>query len=143
MIVVDTTILSYAVGAGHPLREPARRLVAAIGERRIAVTTSADVIQEFAHTYARRRERRLAAKHARQYAKLLAPLLSPTESTLEAGLGLFERYEGLDAFDAVLAAAAIEVGAEALVTADRAFAAVRGLRFVELGSPAFEQLLGA
>jgi predicted nucleic acid-binding protein len=141
LIVLDTTILSYAVGGEHPLREPTRRLMEAIGERGLAATTSVDVIQEFAHIYSRRRSRRLAAKYARGYATLLAPLLSPTESVLEAGLRLFERHSGLDAFDAVLAAAAIEVGAQALVSADRGFRGIRGLDHVEPLSPAFDALL--
>jgi predicted nucleic acid-binding protein len=141
LIVLDTTILSYAVGSDHHLREPARRLVEAIGERRLAATTSVDVIQEFAHMYSRRRSHRLAAKYARGYATLLAPLLSPTESTLTAGLGLFERHAELDAFDAVLAAAAMEAGAEAFVSADHGFRGIRGLRHVEPLSPAFDALL--
>jgi predicted nucleic acid-binding protein len=59
---------------------------------------------------------------------------------LEAALRLFERHERLDAFAAVLAATAIEHGAEALVSADRAFGEVRRLRFVELGSRRLDAL---
>ena len=47
----------------------------------------------------------------------------------------------LGAFDALLAATAMANGAEALVSADRDLAAVEPLRFVELGSPAFDRLL--
>jgi hypothetical protein len=50
-------------------------------------------------------------------------------------------YDGLDAFDALLAAVARREGASALVSADRAFAAVKRLPFVELGSPEFDQLV--
>jgi predicted nucleic acid-binding protein len=141
LIVLDTTILLYAVGGEHALREPALRMVEAIGERRLSATTSVDVIQEFAHTYSRRRSRQLAAKYARGYATLLAPLLTPTELTLTKGLGLFERHAELDAFDAILAAAAMEAGAEAVVSADRGFGGIRGLRHVEPLSPAFDGLL--
>jgi len=41
----------------------------------------------------------------------------------------------------VLAATAIAHEAKALVSADRAFASVRRLPFVELGSPEFDALL--
>lgn len=141
MIVLDTTVLAYAIGTEHPLREPSRRVVEAIRDGAVAATTTADVIQEFAHGHARRRPRGTAADHARRYATLLAPLLAPTERELVAGLRLFERHERLDAFDAVLAATALEHGAEALVSADSAFEDVRGLRFVELGSPRLDALL--
>ena len=141
MIVLDTTVLAYAVGTEHPLREPSRRLLKALGEGTVTASTTVDVIQEFAHGYARPRPRADAAAQARRYATLLAPLLSPTEADLAAGLQLFEKQERLDAFDAVLAATTIAHEAKALVSADRAFASVRRLPFVELGSPEFNALL--
>jgi len=141
VIVLDTTVLAYAVGTEHPLREPSRRLLKALGEGMVTASTTVDVIQEFAHGYARRRPRADAAAQARRYATLLAPLLSPTEADLAAGLQLFEKQERLDAFDAVLAATAIAHESKALVSADRAFASVRRLPFVELGSPEFDALL--
>ena len=141
MIVVDTTVLAYAVGSEHPLREPSRRIVAAIRDGLVTATTTVDVIQEFAHGYARRRSRATAVTHARRYVTLLTPLLAPTERDLDVGLRLFQDREGLDAFDAVIAATAIAHDAEAFVSGDRAFATVRKLPFVELGSPAFDRLI--
>lgn len=141
MIVLDTTVLVYALGSEHPLREPSRRVIEAIGDGSLAATTTVDVIQEFAHGYARRRPRSVSAAHARRYVTLLEPLLMPTERDLDAGLRLFERHDRLDTFDAVLAATALEHGAEALVSGDRAFEDVRRLRFVELGSERFDDLL--
>ncbi len=133
MIVLDTTVLVYAVGAGHPLADPCRAIVDAVANGRVAATTTVEVIQEFAHVRARRRDRVDAAALARQYAALLAPLLVVDEATLERGLELFSETEALGAFDAVLAAAAIEHAADALVSADRAFASVGGLRALHPG----------
>lgn len=141
MIVVDTTVLVYAVGGEHPLRRPARALVEAIGAGRVQATTSVEVIQELAHVRARRRGRKDAVAVARAFGALLAPLLDVGERDLERGLRLFERHHELGALDGVLAAAAIERGAEALVSADRAFGSVRQLPFVELGSSRLDRLL--
>ncbi len=132
MIVLDTTVLVYAVGDRHELREPARELVEAIAGGRVRATTTPEAIQEFTHVRARRRSRKDAAALAASYADLLSPLLEVCEADLRAGLRLFERHEELGAFDAVLAAAAIARDAATLVSADRAYAAVRGLSFVEL-----------
>jgi predicted nucleic acid-binding protein len=143
VIVLDTSVLVYAVGGEHALREPSRRLVDAIGAGRLDARTTPEAIQEFVHVHARRRPRNTAAAHARRYADLLAPLLATTGEELARGLRLYERHARLGAFDALLAATAIANGAEAFVSADRAFAGVRGLRFVELGSRAFERLLGS
>ncbi len=57
MILLDTSVLVYAVGGEHPLREPCRRVVNEIGAGRLAATTTVEVIQEFAHVRARRRGR--------------------------------------------------------------------------------------
>lgn len=127
MIVLDTTVLVYAKGAEHPLRDPCRRLIAAVAEEGLAATTTVEAIQEFVHVRARRRDRADAAALGRDYAELLSPLLGVEREHLDRGLELFQRLERLGAFDAVLAAAAIDAGATALVSADTAFAAVPAL----------------
>ncbi|HXC45736.1 MAG TPA: PIN domain-containing protein [Solirubrobacteraceae bacterium] len=130
MIVLDTTILAYAKGAAHPLRDPSRELIAAIADRRVEATTTVEVIQEFAHVRARRRGRADAVELAGDYLDLLSPLLTVTTEHLRRGLSLFERAEPLGSFDAVLAALALDADADALVSADAAFAVVPGLTHV-------------
>lgn len=141
MIVLDTTILVYAKGADHPLRGPCRRLIAAIEEGRVLATTTSEVIQEFVHVRARRRDRDEAVELGLAYAELLSPLIAPDEVSLRAGLELYRRHSELDAFDAVLAATALAAGAEALVSADRAYGLVAGLRHLDPADPAVEALL--
>lgn len=130
MIVLDTTVLVYAKGAEHPLRGPCRDLIAAIAGGTVQATTSFEAIQEFVHVRARRRDREDAAGLGRDYADLLSPLLPVDRDSLREGLALFERVKDLGAFDAVLAAAAILVDADALVSADSGFADVPGLSYV-------------
>jgi predicted nucleic acid-binding protein len=130
VIVLDTTVLIYAKGAEHALREPCRRLVAAIADGAVEATTTAEVLQEMVHVRARRRGRTDAAEIGRDYAELFSPLLGVTREHLLDGLHLFERSERLGAFDAILAAAAAASGATALVSADDAFAGVPQLRHV-------------
>lgn len=95
MIVLDTTVLAYAVGREHPLRAPARRVVAAVDEHGLDARTAVEVIQEFVHVRARRGTRADAGALARRYAVLLSPLLSPTATHLEDGLDLFGRHARL------------------------------------------------
>lgn len=130
MIVLDTTVLVYAKGADHPLRGPCRKLIEAVAEGRIEATTTVEAIQEFVHVRSRRRGRTDAAELGRDYAALLSPLLAVSSENLERGLRLFEENERIGAFDAVLAAAAIAAGAEALVSADEDFGQVADLRHV-------------
>jgi len=130
VIVLDTTVLAYAVGADHPLQMPCRRLVLAIANGEVTATTTVEVIQEFAHVRARRRDRKDAAELARDYIELLSPLLVVEEPDLREGLRLFEDSTGIEAFDAVLAAAAHAAGADALVSADAGFSGVANIRHV-------------
>ncbi len=124
MIVLDTTVLVYAVGGDHGLRDSCQELVRAVANGAIVATTTVEVIQEFAHVRARRRDRADAALHAADFADLLAPLIEVRESTLRAGLRVFADARQIGAFDAVLAAAAAETAhgkSATVVSADRAF----------------------
>ncbi len=141
MIVLDATVLVYAKGAEHPLREPCRNLLEAVSAGAVSATTTAEVLQEVMHVRARRRGRADAANLARDYADLLAPLLPVGEDALRRGLTLFERHRGVGAFDAVLAAAAMDADVQALVSADAAFADVAGLTHLTPDDPALGRLL--
>jgi uncharacterized protein len=140
VIVLDTTILVYAVGEEHPLRDACRRLLAAHAEGRLEATATIEAIEEFAHIRARRRTRRDAVQVARHYLNALSPIMT-TREDLDRGPDLFERHPNLGAFDAVLAAVAL-ARAEALVSADHAFASVQGLVWIEPANPAIDRLLG-
>jgi predicted nucleic acid-binding protein len=129
MIVLDTTVLVYAKGSAHPLRDPCRDLVSAIADGQLAATTTVEVIQEFTHVRAKRRGRTDATGLANDYAELLTPLLTATAADLRAGLELFRRIDRLGAFDAVLAAATLGSPAT-LVSADTAFAGIPELTHV-------------
>ena len=141
MILLDTTVLSYAVGSEHPLRNPCRRLLRAHGSGAIQATTTVEVIQEFVHVRARRQPRPDAVALARSYAAAFA-LLRTSIDDLELGLALFERCPGLGAFDAVLAAVAVNRRVEVLVSADRAFGEVPRLVWVDPATPELDRLIG-
>lgn len=133
MILLDTTVLVYALGLDHPLRDPCRAVIDAAARGVITVTTTPEVIQEFVHVRARRCGRVDAAQRGADYAELLDPLVTVQREHLMAGLALFERHERLGSFDAVLAAVALDRSASALVSADTAFGAVAGLNHVAPG----------
>jgi predicted nucleic acid-binding protein len=79
----------------------------------------------------------------RDYADLLAPLLTIEDEHLRRGLSLFEHNKQLGAFDAVLAASALDTDASTLVSADSAFAHVSNLPHVVPDAAGVEQLLKA
>lgn len=133
-VLLDTTVLAYAVGDDHALRTPAQALLEATASGRLRATTTPEVIQEFAHVRARRRGRTDAARLAELYADLLGPLVEVGEHDLRAGMQLFGSHGSLGAFDAVLAAVAVRRGSTAFVSADTSFAGVGGLPFHDLAA---------
>ncbi len=134
MIVLDTTILVYALGDQHPLRSPCRDVIAAIGQRTVAATTTIEVIQEFTHVRARRRGRAEAVSRARDYVGLLTPLLQPSESDLATAMRLFLEHDTLGMFDAVLAAVTLSSShTTGLMSADKAFASIDDLYYLVPG----------
>lgn len=144
MIVLDTTVLVYAVGAEHPLRDPCQALVRAVADGALVATTTVEVIQEFAHVRSRRRDRADAALHAADFVDLLSPLLSVDEDALRGGLRIFADAKQLGAFDAVLGSAAgahARDGASVVVSADRGFAELAGVQHVFPDAEGVAQLL--
>jgi uncharacterized protein len=141
VILLDTTVLVYAKGADHPLRDPCRELIAAIADGKIEASTTVEVIQEFVHVRARRRDRVDAAALGRDYAEILSPLLTVTADDLTAGLAIFERNDALGALDAVLVGCAARVQARALVSADSAFAGLTEVSHVRPDRSGLSRLL--
>jgi len=144
VILLDTAILVYAVGADHPLREPCRRIVSAIGDGRVAATTTVEVLQEFAHVRARRRGRSDAQVTTSTFTALLGPLAQPDTDDLEHGLRLFVEHESIGAFDAVLAAIVQRRDhLTGLLSADTGFATIAGFpAWNPSNADALETLLG-
>ena len=142
MIILDTTILVYAVGADHPLRGPARALVELVRDGDVRGTTTVEVVQELAHVRSRRSQRAEAATLALDYAVGLSPLVRPELEDLLAGLDLFREVDGLGPLDGVLAAVARRRG-WALASADRAFGRVSDLTHLDPSSTTFLDEAGA
>lgn len=130
MLTIDTNILMYKSGGDHPLRAPCGRIMALIADGTLDAMTTPEAIQEFAHIYARRRGRRAAVQRAIEYAELLGPLRLTEPEQLELGLQLWAEHDQLGAFDAVLAAVALDTKCATVVSADRAFASIPGITHV-------------
>jgi predicted nucleic acid-binding protein len=136
VIVLDTTILVYAIGNEHPLRLPCRTLLELVRDGLVRAGTTVEVVQEFAHVRSRRRRRDEAAERAREYSRAFSPLIQLGEDDLLNGLDLFEISNRLGPFDAVLAAGAQRRG-WALASADRSFRQVAGLVYLDPSSSTF------
>lgn len=141
MILLDTTILVHAIGEQHPLAGPCNELMGAVALGDAAATTTIGVLQQFAHVRARRHGRADASAMAHRFGGLLGPLATAGDAELGPARALYREVPGLGAYDAVLAAVAL-ANRMPLASADRAFAAVPGLRVHDPSDPGFLRGLG-
>ena len=134
MLVVDTNVFVYAVGNADPLRGRAQILVEAVERGDVRVTTTPEGVQEFLHLRASRGERPAAVDQAHDVMQMCSPLLEANGADVEHALALFSQHRRLDAFDCLLAAAAMRSDATGLVSADRGFREVPGLHWIDLAT---------
>ena len=139
-VFLDSNIFLYAAGAGHPLRTPCQSLLARIGDGALAATTSVEVVQEVMHVAARRGHRAEAAVMAEALLALFPGLLAVTPAVVVRACELFRRHPRLSVRDALHAATMLENGLDTIVTADRHFDRIDGLRRV---APSRSGRLGA
>lgn len=129
--LVDANVFIHALG-DHPVLRPACRAVlghSASGD--ILAEASSLVIEEVVHVRNRRTgDRRAAVKDGRAAAALC--LLHPiTSRDVETALGLFLAHPRLQMRDAIHVATATQHGLSVVLSTDRGFDDVPGLRRVD------------
>ncbi|SDI89243.1 hypothetical protein SAMN05444157_0673 [Frankineae bacterium MT45] len=127
--LVDTAVLAYAIGGAHELKAPCAAIIAAAGNGEIELHASVEMMQELLFHRLRRGSRTGAVAQARD-AGGLCRLHDFDQAVLAAALGLVERVEGIGGRDAVHAATALVHGISTIISPDRAFDVVPGLRRV-------------
>lgn len=130
-VLLDSAVFIYAVGVEHPYQQPCRDLLAALAAERLQGAASLIAVDEVLHQRARRTgDRRSAARVARSMIDL-CPLHELTTADVATGLSLFERVSRLHARDCLHAATALNREIPAIVSPDRAFDDVPGLRRID------------
>lgn len=127
MILVDSNVPMYLIGAEHAHKHDAQRLLDAAISRQVRLVTDAEVLQEILHRY-----------HAIQRYDAIQPALDvllavvdevvpiDRDTVLRAREILLAQH-GLSARDAVHAATMEAVGAEQIMSFDRAFDRLPGI----------------
>ncbi len=127
-VFVDSNIPMYLVGADHPNKDAARvalERAIADGER---LVTDAEVLQEILHRYAAI-GRREAIAPAIDVLLAVADEVIPVDTELVlAASRLLERVDGLSARAALHVAAMRRHGVDDILTFDRGFDVITGIR---------------
>ncbi len=128
---LDANVFAYASGSPHPLRDSCRAIVSRVTEGSLAATTSVEVLQEVLHLYDRR-SRRAEALVAIGFLLTLFPSVLPvTRADVERAAELFARHGRLSSRDAIHAATMLNNGLTDVISADRHFDLVPGIRRID------------
>ena len=128
---VDTAVLIYAVGAAHPLRESCQRVLAAVESGDIDAEISAEVVQELAHRYLAIGRHDAVPELVTRTLDLFAPVLPLTHAVMRRVPELARAYPKLAARDLIHVAVCQHEGIAEIISPDRGFDAVVGLRRID------------
>lgn len=121
MILVDSNVPMYLVGAEHPLKGEARRLLeAAIGARRRLVT-DAEVLQEILHRYGAIGRREAIAPAFAALLGVVDEVFPVEREDVEDAAEIIRRQTELSARDAVHLAVARRRGVDRILSFDTGF----------------------
>lgn len=128
MKLIDANIFIYAAGGPHDYREPSKHVLSEAANGSLVTNTDIEVLQEILHYYRTRQN----VPYGRQVmeATLLAfpdPLPITPAVMLTAGT-IFEKHQSLQARDALHAAVVVQHGLDGIISADRGFDRIPGIR---------------
>jgi predicted nucleic acid-binding protein len=126
-IFFDSNVFLYAVGREHPLRAACLRALAEVESGTVAVATSSEVVQEVLHVLSRRDHRTEAIQLVRWVLEFVPDVLPVRREEVALACELMDR-SNLSSRDAVHVATMRLNGLTEILTADRHFAAIEGVR---------------
>jgi len=129
--LIDTSIFIYATGREHPLRAACVGLVESLAVSPDDYAVDAEVLQELLHVYGGRGDRAKGAAAVHAVLTLFPEPLAIGGREMRLAAHLFAAQPRLSARDALHAAVALLYEVEAIVSADRDFDDVPGLRRID------------
>jgi uncharacterized protein len=127
----DTPVFLYALGAEHRYRAPCREIVRLAAAGTLLGDASVELVQEFVHVRARRREGHGEAAAAGREVSAMCRLHALDADDLRLGLDLFGQANHLQMRDALHAATALNRGIGLILTTDPAFEGLPGLERID------------
>lgn len=125
---LDTNVFLYAIGAPSPHRDACRAVLAEVEARRMAATTSTEVLQEVLFVLTRKGRRPEALVATRSILAALDEVLPVTTADLERAIQCLAADVRCGVRDAIHAATALNNGIIDIVSVDDDFDRIAGVR---------------
>ncbi len=128
MILVDSNVPMYLVGAAHPRKADAQRLLERLATRNRRLVSDAEVLQEILHRYVALRRRDAIQPAFDALLGVVDELFPITVETVTLAREVVLGSPDLSARDAVHVAVMRQHGVEEILSFDRGFDAAPGIR---------------
>jgi predicted nucleic acid-binding protein len=126
--LIDANVFLYAEGRDHVYHEPSLRFLAGVRDGQLAANTDTEVLQELIHFFRSRRQVQEGAAVVRDVLDTFPHCFPITASTIAITADVISGNPHLQARDAIHAAVVLEHGLEGIVSADKGFDAVDGIK---------------
>jgi predicted nucleic acid-binding protein len=130
VILVDSNIPMYLVGADHPHKHDAQRLLDTAISRREALVTDAEVLQEILHRYGALRRLDAIQPAFDALLAVVEEVLPVTAGTVESAKRFMHGNPGMSARDAVHLASMGQAEIVRIMSFDRGFDGLPGIERV-------------
>ena len=132
MRLIDTNVIVYTVGSVHPLKEAAERVISDIAAGTLAANLDAEALQEVLHVYSSRGERKKGFRTIEHLLMLFPNPFPIGREEIERARDLMMEHAFLVCRDAIHAAVVQTNDLEGIITADKVFDRIKGLKRFDL-----------
>ena len=134
-VFIDTAVIMYAAGSDHPLRRSCQGILTRVADGELDAVISVEVIQEIIHRFVAIKRPEQGASIARDALDLFAPVLPVTHAVMRRMPELVDGHPSLAARDLVHVATCLDEGIADIVSPDRGFDEVPGIRRLDPEDP--------
>ena len=132
MLLLDANIPMYAEGRQHRYRQPCRRVMELARGNASAYCIDTETLQEILYVYFSRGETVRGIGVARDLLGMFPAIIPITAAEIRTAMRLLAKTPGIEARDAIHTAVVVGHGLEGIVSADRDFDRIPGLRRFDL-----------
>ena len=132
MVFIDSNIPMYVAGREHPLREPSRRFLQAVGKGQVEACTSTEVLQEILYRYSALKRLDLARQVYDLFVQICPMVLPVTLADTDRARDLLVARPESGARDALHAAVMLNNDVTRIATFDEGFDGIDGITRIAL-----------
>lgn len=134
MIFIDANVPMYLLGRDHPHKLDAQSVLERLAGERLRLTTSSEVFQEILHRYLSIDRRDKIEPTFELLRRIVDDVLAIEEADVFAAKGIVHAHSGLSARDALHVAVMRRYQITEILSFDRGFDAIGGIRRLAGGS---------